>query len=61
MKFRNSLPMEECVAFRVLGVEGGLGKVLGSELLWSCAPGDFSTLRDPDQDVSPLSEEAVQV
>lgn len=40
------------------GVPGGPGKLIGSELWWNSDP---PTLRDADQEVSPLSECAVHV
>ena len=47
----------------ILTLFGGIGKVAGSGVLWKMMFGFLgsSTEIDADQDVSPLSEEAVQV
>lgn len=47
----------------IFGLVGGFGKVAGSGVLWKMMFGFFgsSTESDADQDVSPLSELAVQV
>ena len=47
----------------ILGLVGGLGKVAGSGVLWNMMLGFLgsSTDKEADQEVSPLSELAVQV
>ena len=47
----------------ILGLVGGLGKVAGSGVLWNMMFGFLgsSTDKEADQEVSPLSELAVQV
>lgn len=50
--------------FNTIGLVGGPGKVLGSGVLWMTeldTEALFSTVKDADQEVSPLSDEAVQV
>lgn len=53
--------MEFSVILMILGAEGGAGKLLGSGILWNIGDVLFFTVRDADHDVSPLSEDAVQV
>ena len=52
---------DDWVAFRIRGWGGGLGYVDGSGMRCRLGAAVFSTVRDADQDVSPLSELAVQV
>lgn len=52
---------EFLVTFIIVGTEGAAGNMAGSGARWRRDPGDSSTLNDADQDVSPLSEDAVHV
>lgn len=47
--------------FKTRGMDGDPGNVAGSGLLCRWDPGCFSTVKAADHEVSPLSEEAVQV
>lgn len=53
--------MLDSVAFKTKGAFGALGNVDGSGLLCSVAVPVVSTLREADQELSPLSEDAVHV
>jgi len=52
---------EFLVTFTMVGTDGAAGNMAGSGARCSRVPGDSSTLSDADQEVSPLSEEAVHV
>lgn len=52
---------EFMVTFTMVGTDGAAGNMAGSGARWSRDPGDSSTLNDADQEVSPLSEDAVHV
>jgi len=45
----------------MIGTDGAAGNMAGSGAFWRRGPGDSSTLRDADHEVSPLSEDAVHV
>jgi hypothetical protein len=53
--------MLDSVAFRMRGVLGALGKVDGSGLRCNSADEPSTTLREADQELSPLSDVAEQV
>ena len=53
--------MEDWVALRICGWGGGLGYVEGSGMRCRFGAAVFSTVREADHEVSPLSELAVQV
>jgi hypothetical protein len=55
--------IEVALRSTILGFVGGFGNVAGSGVLWKIMLGFFgsSTEREADQEVSPLSELAVQV
>ena len=60
---RHEIVTEVARLSTILGLVGACGKVAGSGVLWKMIFGflGFSTESDADQDVSPLSELAVQV
>ena len=60
---RHEIVIEVARRSTILGLVGGLGKVAGSGVLWKMMFGFLgsSTESDADQEVSPLSELAVQV
>lgn len=53
--------MLDSVAFNILGVSGARGNVDGSGLRWSGTEVPSTTLKVAAQELSPLSEVAVQV
>lgn len=52
---------DDWLEFNTLGVDGALGNTLGSADLCSSALPLWSTVSEPDQELSPLSETPVQV
>ena len=60
---RHEIVIEVARRSTILGLVGGLGKVAGSGVLWKMMFGFLgsSTESEADQEVSPLSELAVQV